>query len=260
MMSRSFLRVSLLTLPLFLAGCGEGWEAQKTSTYLPYGNERTAGSGVVYVRAQLLPKKDLNLEPELVKPSREPEPVPPEPVEEVQTPLDAEEIFNDAQSKIKSSKSAHSAKHDEASIKTPVVTEKHAVLETKSSKIDAHKADVSSMDGKSDEDHVPLGSPEDALSVDLLEEAPKTAEVKKEAEQVIENQSLDFESGLMESELSPEAGDVLEEVVTIEVEDRGFAERALRQPIKELVVPKRDTTSILSVGQETLNEIYNSPF
>lgn len=47
-----------------LSACGEGsgWEMQLTNTAFPYGNQRTAGSGVMYVRAKLLPEKALSLE------------------------------------------------------------------------------------------------------------------------------------------------------------------------------------------------------
>jgi hypothetical protein len=52
-----------LTSTLLLASCdGEGWEMQLTNTAFPYGNQRTAGSGVMYVRAKLLPEKTLSLE------------------------------------------------------------------------------------------------------------------------------------------------------------------------------------------------------
>ena len=44
--------VSVLTL----SACGEGWVPQKYMGF-PYGNERTAGPGVEYVRARLLPEK-----------------------------------------------------------------------------------------------------------------------------------------------------------------------------------------------------------
>lgn len=53
----SFSSVFLLT------GCGEGYELIKTNTMFPYGNQRTAGSGVAYVLAKMLPKKELKLEP-----------------------------------------------------------------------------------------------------------------------------------------------------------------------------------------------------
>lgn len=53
----SFSSVFLLT------GCGEGYEMIKTNTMFPYGNQRTAGSGVAYVLAKMMPKKELKLEP-----------------------------------------------------------------------------------------------------------------------------------------------------------------------------------------------------
>ena len=45
-----------------LTGCGEGYELVKTNTMFPYGNQRTAGSGVAYVLAKMMPKKELKLE------------------------------------------------------------------------------------------------------------------------------------------------------------------------------------------------------
>lgn len=56
-------RFALCLLPLFLSACGDGWELVKTDKYAPYGNSRTAGSGVAYVRAKMLPEHDVKLEP-----------------------------------------------------------------------------------------------------------------------------------------------------------------------------------------------------
>lgn len=63
MISRSRL-VATLASVLLLASCGDdsGWEMKLTNTAFPYGNQRTAGSGVMYVRAKLLPEKTLTLE------------------------------------------------------------------------------------------------------------------------------------------------------------------------------------------------------
>ena len=44
-----------------LSACSEAWISEKTTTHFPYGNARTAGSGVAYVRAQMLPERQLNL-------------------------------------------------------------------------------------------------------------------------------------------------------------------------------------------------------
>ncbi len=56
------IRHALLIAPVLLAGC-DGYVAQLTNTHFPYGNERTAGSGVVYVLAKMMPeKKDLQLQ------------------------------------------------------------------------------------------------------------------------------------------------------------------------------------------------------
>lgn len=42
---------------LALAACGEGWEVVPFHGQAPYTDERTAGSGVAYVRAMLLPER-----------------------------------------------------------------------------------------------------------------------------------------------------------------------------------------------------------
>lgn len=45
-----------LTTLLSLSACGEGWEPKRYEGF-PYMNERTAGPGVEYVRARMLPEK-----------------------------------------------------------------------------------------------------------------------------------------------------------------------------------------------------------
>ncbi len=46
---------------LTLSACGDGWETVEYSGRVPYTLERTAGSGIAYVRAKMLPEKELNL-------------------------------------------------------------------------------------------------------------------------------------------------------------------------------------------------------
>jgi hypothetical protein len=54
--------MALCLSPLMLAACGEGWVAVYSDDIFPYGNERTAGSGVVYLRESMLPAKDIQVE------------------------------------------------------------------------------------------------------------------------------------------------------------------------------------------------------
>ncbi len=60
MSSSRFKTKLLLAAPLLLmlplAGCGEGYEMTAYSGF-PYNNERTAGHGVAYVRASMLPQR-----------------------------------------------------------------------------------------------------------------------------------------------------------------------------------------------------------
>lgn len=98
---KRFGLMTLTLLPLALTACGgEGWELRKTNTTFPYGNQRTAGSGVEYVRASMMPAKGPVLEapkaPEAGPPLPPPAPAPtpaPEPVKP------ADPVFNKVQQK-----------------------------------------------------------------------------------------------------------------------------------------------------------------
>ena len=101
-------------LLLSLTACGEGWEKQLTNTAFPYGNARTAGSGIAYVRAKMLPEKDVKLFPvsekvketvtvvekvEAKEPMSKPEP-PPEPKAEPEKTIETmEPVFKEKQEK-----------------------------------------------------------------------------------------------------------------------------------------------------------------
>ncbi len=101
---KSWGLMALTLLPLSLTACGgEGWQIQKTTTTFPYGNQRTAGSGVEYVRASMMPAKGPVVipkeEPPVVKaPEPAPAPAPEEPPA-VETPKPADKVFNDLQRK-----------------------------------------------------------------------------------------------------------------------------------------------------------------
>jgi hypothetical protein len=63
MTARHVFTILAVLTPLALSACGEGWEMKLTNTHFPYGNQRTAGSGVMYVRAHMMPEKELKLKP-----------------------------------------------------------------------------------------------------------------------------------------------------------------------------------------------------
>lgn len=99
-----FCKLPLLILPLFaLTACGDGWEVVYTKDILPYGNERTAGSGVMYVR-KMMPAKALNIEPmlDLAPPAEmmaEPAPEVEEPVVEIKDDGKLQKNFTNLQRK-----------------------------------------------------------------------------------------------------------------------------------------------------------------
>ena len=53
---------------LSLAACGEGYEMVKVRGSVPYVEERTAGPGVAYVRAHMMPEKTIVLPEPLIAP------------------------------------------------------------------------------------------------------------------------------------------------------------------------------------------------
>ncbi len=89
---KNILRVLVVLTPFMLSACGDGWEMVRVDNVVPYGNSRTAGTGVAYVRAKMLPQKELKLMP--VKREYEPQRM-----IEVPVPQRAEQVFKNAQTK-----------------------------------------------------------------------------------------------------------------------------------------------------------------
>lgn len=99
---KKLLMMGAIVPALFLAGCGDGWEMRAYNN-IPYG-DRTAGSGVEYVRAHMMPVKGPVVK--VVEPKLEPVVTTDEPVEEITTddPVDniiesGEKFFRDLQRK-----------------------------------------------------------------------------------------------------------------------------------------------------------------
>lgn len=103
------ITISLLSC-LSLSACGEGWEVIEYKS-TPYGNGRTAGTGVAYVIARMAPAKaEIAPAPRLQETSEkadellgnknEAAPIPePQPAPEVKEIKSAEPIFENAQKK-----------------------------------------------------------------------------------------------------------------------------------------------------------------
>ncbi len=79
---------------LALAACGEGYE-RRPYHGVPYTHERTAGYGVEYVRAIMMPERGPNLEPVAPKAEKSPPSTPPS-EESVKS---AEPVFENNQKK-----------------------------------------------------------------------------------------------------------------------------------------------------------------
>lgn len=92
-MPLSIFKKLLLCSPLLLAACGEGYEMQRVSGIVPYTPERTAGTGVAYVRAKMLPEKALVVEEKAAEKPAE------APVEKQPEIKSAEPVFHEQQKK-----------------------------------------------------------------------------------------------------------------------------------------------------------------
>jgi hypothetical protein len=109
---RRFVTVCATLAPLALAGCGDGWVTQPYHG-VPYdgkgidSDDRTAGYGVEYVRASMMPSKGANTETIMEKKTEAPTPPPapaaappPAPAPAPTAPAKtAEPIYNKAQEK-----------------------------------------------------------------------------------------------------------------------------------------------------------------
>jgi hypothetical protein len=65
MVTQKCARLGLaLAVLVSLTACGEGYEAIRTTDVFPYGNQRTAGSTIMYVQKKMMPAKTLKVEPQ----------------------------------------------------------------------------------------------------------------------------------------------------------------------------------------------------
>ena len=254
-MSKSLMRLAILSAPLVLTACGEGWEAQKTSSHFPYGNDRTAGSGVVYVRAKMMPEKELVTEPIMEEAKAEP-------VEETVEPvLEAEEIFSEAQKKgtAPAKKEMATAKEDKHSSMESQPIEKQQPFKEIEEKHSSHVEPHAGTEGYIEEAFTSFESLEDAdntaqdeiTAEDYIAQAPKRIVAKKV--EVIKSTPQPAGSKGLKTAGVDDSGFEGEEIVEV-------FENEVIQPQKEIVVPKKDPTGYMSVGEETLEEIYNNDF
>ncbi len=211
-----------LCAPLLLTGCGEGWEFKKTDQLFPYGNQRTAGSGVAYVLAKMMPEKELKLEPVMqMEPVKEPE---------AQPVLDAEEIFVEEQ--VKGAALTTSPKTEQTASVAVEQGVDHFTNETQ------HAEAVPAAGVESNVlDEVVAQETGELTAEQYIAQAPKQVDIP-------EVQIVDTETSSI-SQVS---------------EELRVYEQTLTQSASELVAPKQDYNGYKSVGQESLEEIYTSPF
>lgn len=236
------LRFMVFCAPLLLVSCGEGWEAQRVDNVVPYGS-RTAGSGVAYVRAKMLPEKDLKVDPMTTDVEL---PVPPV--------LDAETIFIDAQTK-----GSAPAKP----IKNKVETEEHSLNNKAiSEKLASMNSDVEAVLSDVENAEISVSSNKQAINSaelsaeEFINQQPKT--MNDEPNKVLKKVShdeLDMAKSVDVAGVAPSSGTDISEGNVIEV-----YENKVVKPAKEIISPKNDYHQVKPNGQHDLDDIYNDPF
>lgn len=295
-MNQNFVRVFTISSALLLASCGDGWEFQKTDSHFPYGNQRTAGSGVAYVLAKMMPEKDLKIEPVVVV---EPE-VTPEPVVKVEQPTiqPADSIFEDVQTKGGSSHMKKTSVAPSASEYIVPVHQNHASAVTEAETVIVAAIESESLAATS----VGVAPPPPPITTKeaIVIKETQVSAIETSLEPVAGEIAATSFSGLSEQEAAealaqatphagfsaltaedyitqaPKAIDVPEVQILqapkniSEIEERAalrakehvveIYESSVEQPTKSIVSPKRDTVGYKSYGQETLEEIYENQF
>lgn len=233
----SFYRLVLCSMPLLLTACGDGWEAHRTTEIFPYGNARTAGSGVVYVRAKMMPEKELVVEPAMEEPKAEA--VVPAPA------LSGDKIFSNEQVK-------------GARAPAPPVEKAPAASAPVDGKAPA---------AKEPEKH---GSAADVLSpasMNAVKAKMASADTKIQAEQLLAQgqkhpQELEVSvSALRAADIEPAAGAVeLDGAYEIYPNEVVEPTRLMPMPKNEIVSPKKDYVNVTTEGQRSLDQIYEDSF
>ena len=236
------LRFMVFCAPLLLVSCGEGWEAQRVENVVPYGS-RTAGSGVAYVRAKMLPEKELKVEP-LTKV-----------IEQAAPPvLDAETIFIDAQTKGGAPTKPIKNKVDtEAhSLNNKAISEKLASMNSDVEAVlsDVENTEISVASNKQDINYSELSAEE------FINQQPKIMNDKlNKVTNETGNDELSVVKSVDVAGVAPSSGSDISEGNVIEV-----YENKVVKPAKEIISPKNDYHQVNPKGQHDLDDIYNDPF
>lgn len=244
-MSKALLRLAILSAPLVLSACGEGWEIQRTSDYGTYEMDRTAGTGVAYVRAKMLPEKEIVVEPMMEEISTEAK----EPV------MQADEIFSKALRKGATQEDATAEPIvEEAAEDVEKVEEIKSELETEVEEIKTESVEEDKHSGYKDinvdkqASIIEPASSNDMSAEEYIAQAPKR--IKASKVEVIKTEAYIEDATFMKTAVMDSVSDE-----TIDVYDNEVV-----QPKKQIIVPKKDNSAYLSVGEETLDEIYDIPF
>ncbi len=258
-MSVSTARLFLLSAPLLLTACGEGWETKRTDKIYPYGNKRTAGSGVMYVRAQMMPEKELKLEPVKEVEAKE---------EEVKPVLKAEEIFEDAN--VKGAAAPQKSVQDHAPSEPEAKSVSEELIETAIQKAPAVEDEMEAV--KPAEVHSEVAPRSADLEVpelsaeDYVANSPKRIEkpdiaiqdaVEEEHSEVVEHVTSASEKGVEKHKgYASELDHALEGA-----SDHDSHGEESEVGTDELVAPKQDFINYEpQAGEISLDEIYSDPF
>lgn len=235
-MFKPSMRFALFCMPLLmLSACGEGWEFQRVDNAVPYSS-RTAGTGVAYVRAKMLPKKEVVVDTVVEEVA---------PIVETPAPvLKAEEIFEDVQGK------------------GGVITKRRVVAPKVMDTPEAEpQAVLTPMPEMSKDEVAPLTAADltagnvDVISAeDYIAQSPKRIETP---DVVVIEQDADIvpkADGMTVEEIAPRKGLSVEPL-----SENDVYEQETITTVPAIVSPHKTLISDASQGQKHLDDIYHDP-
>ena len=214
---------------LTLSACGDGWEAVEYSGRVPYTMERTAGSGIAYVRAKMLPEKELNL-----------------------TSADhLEKQLSGSKDKGYSPKPKKA--HQEAKVESAPVTDADAHSAAALQHTEPHAGEEAPESFSAAEPVEPSSFPQQPPSI-IATAAPQDLPVHGQGGSDFESVSITASDAPSPSSVSLSSADDREQGI----ESAAVAESSTYAPEPEqpILTPKREVLTPLSQGERELNAIY----
>ncbi len=287
-MNKNIMRLAIISAPLLLlTACGENWEMQRTDQILPYGNQRTAGTGIAYMRAKMLPEKELKadiISEDTIK------------IEEndndhiennseinSSSSLDAEKIFTKQQQKSLASKANNNITNTINNNEIMNSSDNNSTTEEKSTEKKDNEEKAAKAENTLNPSTDNVGDikkeTKDIITTTQLDAEEyidaKPSNIEKEVVENIESElnmeieNIENDSDIDISELEPLAGDIDDDLYETEVNSDffmdidGFSsmetyENNVSQPSTQIIAPMQDFIIIEEINMD--DNTYNSRF